>query len=576
MTNRVRVETGVSPKAGSELDQLKAKFTNLQKAGAKGIFAGVGAAATLKAFDLAGSAISGVTTFIGESIEAASNLAESLSKSNVVFGENAEEIERWADRSAQAFGQSKQQALEAAGTYGNLLQAFGETSDNAAEMSTRMVELAADLASFNNTSVDDALQALRSGLSGETEPLKRYGIALNDARMRQALMAKGVTDLGATLTPLQKAQAAYTLILKDSSKAQGDFARTSDGLANQLRIQAAELENLKAEVGEGLLPLQLQWEKGNLDLIRSLNLLTNATEIGDRPRDKLIGDLDALAGSLPVVGGLMGPLTDGLFDEARAAEDAAAATRAMADRTKDDLSPALEAGSSDASRFASDLASLGFEASMATLDISGLATAFSDELFGTAINKGNLAQLRATRDELVAQRAEVKEGSRQYNILTGRIAETDQAMFNLQLQMAQEEGPQTLLDFLERQRTKFGKLDAEAEDLLRTLKALALIDLNKTLLSGGIFYTGIQYRHSGGPVEAGAPYIVKPDEEVFVPRESGYVVPTSQAAPMQVWSGGGDSRGAMTPVSIPVYLDGRLIAEVSDEHLYYMRAAAPR
>jgi hypothetical protein len=106
-------------------------------------------------------------------------------------------------------------------------------------MSKTLVQLAADLASFNNTSVDDALVALRSGLSGEAEPLKRYGIALSDARMRQELMAQGVKDLGATLTPLQKTQAAYTLILKDSKLAQGDFARTSTGLANEQRIAAA-------------------------------------------------------------------------------------------------------------------------------------------------------------------------------------------------------------------------------------------------------------------------------------------------------------------------------------------------
>jgi hypothetical protein len=219
---------------------------------------GIGLGAGLGAFQLLSNSIAGAVSYMSDAINDASDLAESISKVNVVFGEGSQEVQEWAEGAAQAFGQSKQQALEAAGTYGNLFQAFGIGQEKARQMSTTLVELAADLASFNNTSVEDALLALRSGLSGETEPLKRYGIAISDARMRTELLAQGVSNLGATLTPQQKSLAAYSLIMQDSSLAQGDFSRTSGELANQQRILEAQLADVSAEMGEALLPVAVQ------------------------------------------------------------------------------------------------------------------------------------------------------------------------------------------------------------------------------------------------------------------------------------------------------------------------------
>lgn len=224
-------------------------------------FSGLGSMAG-KAFKVAAvGAIAGaaaVGAFAKVSIDAASDLAESQSKVEVVFGDSAEAVKKWADTSATAFGQSKQQALEAAGTYGNLFQAFGIQAKPAQEMSQSLVELAADLASFNNTSVPEALQALQSGVSGETEPLKRYGIAINDVRLKQEAMALGlIKSTKDALSPAAKAQASYSLIMKDTALAQGDFARTSDGLANKQRILAAKFDNLKATIGTALMPVML-------------------------------------------------------------------------------------------------------------------------------------------------------------------------------------------------------------------------------------------------------------------------------------------------------------------------------
>jgi hypothetical protein len=188
-------------------------------------------------------------------VTAASNLQESMTKVDVVFGANATSVQNWAQTTSSAFGINRTAALEAAGTYGNLMRAFGITEQSAYKMSTSMVELAADLASFNNTSIDDALLALRSGLSGEMEPLKKFGVALTDVRLReQALSMNLIKTTSEVLPPAIKMQAAYALIMKDTSLAQGDMARTAGGFANQMRFLQAGIVDAKTTLGEALLP----------------------------------------------------------------------------------------------------------------------------------------------------------------------------------------------------------------------------------------------------------------------------------------------------------------------------------
>lgn len=196
-----------------------------------------------------------IVQFGKDVIMAASDMNESLSKVGVVFGQSSDEVVAWSKNSAQALGLSSQKALEAAGTYGNLFQAFGLGQGQAKEMSTSLVQLAADMASFNNTSIDDAILALRSGLSGETEPLKRFGVALNDVRLKEQAMSMGLIKTATGPLPVAaKAQAAYALILHDTTLAQGDYARTADGAANTMKSLAAEFQNAKVALGNALLP----------------------------------------------------------------------------------------------------------------------------------------------------------------------------------------------------------------------------------------------------------------------------------------------------------------------------------
>ncbi len=193
--------------------------------------------------------------FAKDSVMAASNMEESLSKVNIVFGEGSEEVRKFGESAATNLGISNQAALEAAGTYGNLFQAFGLGQGQAQEMSTSLVQLAADMASFNNTSIDDAILALRSGLSGETEPLKKFGVALSEVRLKTEAMSMGlIKSTSDALTPAAKAQASYSLIMKDTALAQGDYARTADGTANTMKSLKAKIDDAKVSLGEALMP----------------------------------------------------------------------------------------------------------------------------------------------------------------------------------------------------------------------------------------------------------------------------------------------------------------------------------
>lgn len=203
-----------------------------------------------------GAAVAGGAALLAKSfVTSATAIEESLSKNEVLFGKQADTIDRFSKRTAANFGISRQAALEATGTFGNLFVALEIGPKRAADMSIAMTKLAADMASFNNASPEEALEAIRSGLVGETEPLRRFGVNLNDATLRAQALKMGLIDtVKNALTPQQRALAVNSLLFKQTEKAQGDFARTSGGLANQTRILKARLADIGAELGARLLP----------------------------------------------------------------------------------------------------------------------------------------------------------------------------------------------------------------------------------------------------------------------------------------------------------------------------------
>ena len=201
-------------------------------AGIAGVGIGVGVAATLKA---------GYTTAV--------NLGEQLNKNRVVFGSYAEDLINFFVKGApQALGQTEAQVLEATGTFGNLFKNLGLGERDVFNFSTSLTALGSDLASFNNTPVDEALTALRAGLTGESEPLKKFGIDVSDAALKHEAMLLGISDGKSVLDAATKAQAAYSVIIKSAGDAQYDFARTAGEGANAARIRKASIDQLAATI----------------------------------------------------------------------------------------------------------------------------------------------------------------------------------------------------------------------------------------------------------------------------------------------------------------------------------------
>jgi hypothetical protein len=207
--------------------------------------------AAVYGYGLAGTA---VALFAKKAVETASDINESQTKNQRLFGASAAAVDKFSKTSATGLGISRAAALEATGVFGNLLIAMKTPAPVAAQMSTRLVKLAADMASFNNADPSEVLDALRSGLVGEAEPLRKFGVNLSDAALRQKALSMGIYSGVGVLNSSQKAQASYALILEQTSQAQGDFARTSGGLANQQRIAKARFSDLSGELGAKLLP----------------------------------------------------------------------------------------------------------------------------------------------------------------------------------------------------------------------------------------------------------------------------------------------------------------------------------
>ena len=213
-----------------------------------------------KAFAVAAAAAGVLAIKIGkDSIQAASDLNESITKTQVIFGDASKEIVAFSKTTAKSLGISQKQALDAASTFATFGKAAGLTGKNLTSFSTDLTKLSSDFASFFNTNPEDAIQAIGAALRGESEPIRRYGVLLNDATLKAEAMKMGLYNGTGALDQQARVLAAYQVILNQTKDAQGDFARTSDGLANQQRILSASIENAKASLGEAFLPIAVRF-----------------------------------------------------------------------------------------------------------------------------------------------------------------------------------------------------------------------------------------------------------------------------------------------------------------------------
>lgn len=188
-------------------------------------------------------------------VKAASDLQESMNAVNVVFEESAKTIEDWGKTSAQAAGITTAEFNEAAATLGSVLQNAGLSAEAAAEKTIQLTQRAADMASVFNTDVDQALDAIKAGLRGEIDPLERFGVTLNAAAVEAEAVAEGIANAGGELSAQQKTVARMSAIMEQTSRVAGDFADTSDNLANKWRVLRSRATNMAARFGKQLLPV---------------------------------------------------------------------------------------------------------------------------------------------------------------------------------------------------------------------------------------------------------------------------------------------------------------------------------
>ena len=211
-------------------------------------------------------------------IKYASDLEETLSKVDVVFGDSADRVKEWADTAVEQMGLASETAMSAASTYGNMADGMGIASETGLEMARSLTQLSADLASFNNTSQETAQIALNSVFTGETETLKQYGIVMTQTNLQQFAMQQGITKTIAEMTQAEQVQLRYNYVLANTANAQGDFARTSDSVANQTRMAKEQFKQVAATLGQNLLPMATKVLKGVNSLLDGFNNLDKDTQ----------------------------------------------------------------------------------------------------------------------------------------------------------------------------------------------------------------------------------------------------------------------------------------------------------
>lgn len=208
----------------------------------------------------------GAVAFGVKSIDLASDLNEVQNVVDTTFGGSADKINKWAKTAGESFGLSELAAKQYTSTMGAMLKSMGMSEDATTDMSIALAGLAGDMASFYNLDAADAFEKLRSGISGETEPLKELGINMSVANLEAFALSEGITTAYDSMTQAEQATLRYQYIMQATADAQGDFSDTSDSLANQQRILQMEVETLSADLGQALLPAAL----GVVEGLRSL------------------------------------------------------------------------------------------------------------------------------------------------------------------------------------------------------------------------------------------------------------------------------------------------------------------
>ena len=213
-------------------------------------------------------------------VKLASDLEESRNKANVVFGEMAQDVQKFASSAATDMGMTQNEALGFASTYGAMLKNMGLGADQVSKMSKALTTLTSDYGSFHNLSAEEAFEKIKAGLVGSSEPLRALGKDMTVTAVQAYAMANGIGSATGELTNSELALARYGLLLAQSSDEMGDFVNTSDGLANSSKILGALSKELMTSFGEELVPAVTELVNVLIPMLKRFNELDPSVKKG--------------------------------------------------------------------------------------------------------------------------------------------------------------------------------------------------------------------------------------------------------------------------------------------------------
>ncbi|MCK9497042.1 MAG: hypothetical protein M0R75_16330 [Dehalococcoidia bacterium] len=228
----------------------------------------------------------------GQAIESARQEEQARARVTAIFEEQSGAIEEWAQHSANSIGLSRRASLEAAGDFGNMFDQLGIGREQIVGMSTDIVNLAADYGAFHDADISDVIVAQSAAFRGEYDALQRYLPTINAAHVQQKALAMGLADTTAELTTQDKALATYEIMMTESGKAVGAFARESDELTGSQARLDASIENLQSRIGDWLVPAAA-------DGTEALNKLLDSELL-----EQGISNLEAIVSAMQTLAGL--------------------------------------------------------------------------------------------------------------------------------------------------------------------------------------------------------------------------------------------------------------------------------
>ncbi len=296
--------TGAIAKAKGALAGLDLKSIAAGAAGGLGIGAGI-------------AAIQGAFGGLAAGVKGAADLGETMSKVDVVFGAAAGKVHGFAESMSEAFGTSRQEVLDSAAGFGLIAKAAGQSKEQAAELSVNFARLADDASSFYNVPLAEALGTIKSALVGESEPIRRFGVLLNEDAVKAEALRLGLKGVGKELSESSKVMARASLIQKGMADAQGDHARTAGSFTNQWREFTGRVYDLAVTLGSVALPVLNTF-------LRVLNPIAQALKLVADQIANVIGGVQRFAGAVSE-----GAFGRNVFEAAGSAAPGAGAGKAL-------------------------------------------------------------------------------------------------------------------------------------------------------------------------------------------------------------------------------------------------------